>query len=112
MKGNKINDNAMIIIFTLNKVNKLELTSPKEAPSKSFFELEVAKSKIGMIIGNPRMAISIELFSAFEARADTMVNAEANPILPRIRLIKNHPSIFGNPRKIPKIRNVNITKIS
>lgn len=90
----------MIITFTLKRVNKSEVISDAGAPRISCFEIDVAMSKMGITMGNPRMAIRVALFSVLDAKDETIVNADASPILPTKRLTKNQALRFpGEPSK-------------
>lgn len=90
----------MIITLTLRRVNKSEVISDAGAPRISCFEIDVAMSKMGITIGNPRIAMRVALFSVLEANDETIVNADAKPILPAKRLTKNQVLRFpGDPSK-------------
>ena len=51
-------------------------------PSIAFFEIFKTSSRMGRIIGNPRIAIKVELPDAFEAMLEIVVKEEANPSAP------------------------------
>jgi hypothetical protein len=60
----------------------------------------MSKSSMGIIIGNPRMAIKVPLFEALEAMLEIMVNEVEKPIEASIKLIlKSQKSLTGLPNK-------------
>ena len=70
-------------------------------PSMAFLEILMSNRIIGMIIGNPRMAISVPLFEALDAMLEIIVNEVENPMEPKSRLIINRPiSSTGFPNNI------------
>tara|TARA_Y100001972_G_C7655715_1_gene330221 strand:- start:63 stop:377 length:315 start_codon:yes stop_codon:yes gene_type:complete len=94
----------MIITLTLKRVNKSEVISDAGAPRISCFEIDVAMSKMGITMGNPRIAMRVALFSVLDANDETIVNADASPILPTKRLTKNQALRFpGDPSKSEKM---------
>ena len=69
-------------------------------PSMALFEILISNKSIGMIIGNPRIAIRIPLFDALEAILEIIVNVAENPMAPSIRLsINKGISCTGFPKR-------------
>ena len=67
-------------------------------PSIAFLEIFIRSKSIGIIIGNPSMAISVPLFDALEAMLDIIVNVAENPIeLSRRQKPNNGKSATGLP---------------
>ena len=72
----------MIMLFQLVLISR---------PSIACFEIFMMISNKGKITGKLKTAINEGLFDAFEAIPEFMVRTAANPIEPRIILIKKRP---------------------
>ena len=86
----------------------------KPTPHKTLAFIEVRM--IGSKIGNPNIAVSVELLFVLEAIAETKVRIEAMPELPKIITAINTPLFStGFPKSIEKnarlIRAITISKI-
>ena len=82
-------------------------------PSIAFLDIFISNSSIGIIIGNPRIAIIVPLFEAFDAILEIMVNEVEKPIEPRSKFNRNNPiSSTGFPSRIVYMRNPTKTKKS
>lgn len=93
----------MIITFTLSKVIRLVIMSSQLPPSINICELEIDKIKMGIITGNPRMAIITALLLVLLAMDETMVNEQAKPKEPIIKLMmKGTGFLTGKPRNNEK----------
>jgi len=85
MNGNSRNERVTIIKSTAARLSKLLSKSFQEPPRIIVLELVIAKSKIGIIIGKPRIAIMTELFPVLPDIDEIMVKALDNPIEPKAR---------------------------
>ncbi len=70
---------------TIKSSNEAERSTPFNA----FFEILMITSKTGNTIGKLKIAISVWLFLAFEAIADTIVIVNDNPIEPNSMTRRN-----------------------
>jgi hypothetical protein len=103
----------MIIILTLININKSEVISVPGAPRIICLEVEVAIKSMGITMGKPSTAIRVELLSVLDEIAETMVKAEARPMIPIDKFRKNQKFRFpGFPRKTEKAIKVNTDKPS
>lgn len=58
-------------------------------PSMEFLDILMSKRSIGIMIGKPRIAMSVPLFEAFDAILEIIVKVVEKPIDPKSRLTKN-----------------------
>ena len=66
------------------------MLKPLFKPSIAFFETFISVIKNGINSGKLKIAIKVKLLPAFDAMADTIVNADDNPPLPTTKTIKEN----------------------
>jgi hypothetical protein len=89
--GNKIYAVTPTIALIASRLSSLSALTLKSNPSSAFLEMRIAISKIGIITGKLKIAISVALFPALEAIPLTMVKLAEKPTEPRIKFNRNKP---------------------